>query len=115
MFATYVDGVVFVYKDIWKNFGSSFDENTRGIKDISSGAEALFHNKLPKELLKNNVVVERSPETNNYDLVEYSVSGKKTYDLVFEIIDGEKKINLYETGTYVAPPTTTITLQPINR
>jgi hypothetical protein len=48
-------------------------------------------------------------------VVTFELSGNVYYDLVPEFIDGVWVTKPYITGTYVAPPTTSITLQPINK
>jgi hypothetical protein len=51
----------------------------------------------------------------NGKLRKVTLSGNVYYDLVPELVNGEWVITPYVTGTYVAPPPSTITFQPINK
>jgi hypothetical protein len=59
--------------------------------------------------LLNSVLIEGNK------IVQYSLEGNVYYDLIPEFNDGDWITKLYVSGTYVAPPLTLITLQPINR
>jgi hypothetical protein len=115
-----VENKLYYYKNVWLNFDSIFSVspvigNHRAI-DYSKGSNALFHKNLNPILLLDNVIVEEEFNGNSIGvLTSYSLSGKTTYDLVSEHINGELSITPYISGTYVVPPATSITLQPINR
>jgi hypothetical protein len=65
---------------------------------------------LPKDYKPNsNHLVE------NGDVISFGIDGNITYDLILEEVDGQITLVPYVKGTYVAPPSTTITFQPINR
>jgi hypothetical protein len=51
----------------------------------------------------------------NGEIIRFGVDGNTTYDLILEEVNGELTLVPYVKGTYVAPPPTTITFQPINR
>ena len=57
----------------------------------------------------DNVVIEYNK------IIKYGITNNIEYELVFEVLDNEPSINAYVVGTYVAPPATSITLQPINK
>jgi hypothetical protein len=65
---------------------------------------------------KESYVVIEDITYENGQLVKYDLIGKQTYDIVAEnTTDGLIIISAYLSGTYIAPPTTSVTLQPINR
>jgi hypothetical protein len=47
--------------------------------------------------------------------VRYGINSNTYYDIIAEVIDGSLQINAHESGTYVAPEVSSVTLQPINR
>jgi hypothetical protein len=51
----------------------------------------------------------------NGEVIKTGINGNTNYDLILEEIDGKPTLVAYVKGTYVAPPPTTITFQPINR
>jgi hypothetical protein len=51
----------------------------------------------------------------NGEVIKIGINGNTNYDLILEEIDGKPTLVAYVKGTYVAPPPTTITFQPINR
>jgi hypothetical protein len=48
-------------------------------------------------------------------LVKFGLEGNTYYDLVPELLSDKWILTPFITGTYIAPPTTSVTLQPINR
>jgi hypothetical protein len=60
-----------------------------------------------REILSNVVLI-------NGNVTKVGLTGNSTYEFYIETIDGEKVVKPYVTGTYVAPPPTTVTFQPIN-
>ena len=62
------------------------------------------------ELVKSNVTI--NEKMNAFE--KQGVNGTTYYDIVVEDVNGELKINTYESGTYEAPEIKVV-LQPINR
>jgi hypothetical protein len=52
---------------------------------------------------------------DNGQITEFGLNGNINYELYPELVQGEWAIIPYISGTYDAPPTTKVTLQPINR
>jgi hypothetical protein len=52
---------------------------------------------------------------DNGEVVKFGLEGNVIYDLIPEVVNGVYKLVPYVRGTYVAPPPTSITFQPINR
>jgi hypothetical protein len=71
---------------------------------------------------KDNYAVSLSYETviSNVGIeqgkaVQYGINSNTYYDIVAEVIDGSLEITAHESGAYIAPTVSSITLQPINR
>lgn len=64
----------------------------------------------------NSELILEEVDFENGLFVRYDLQGKETYELHPQIDElGNLKIKAFITGTYVAPPTTSVTLQPINK
>jgi hypothetical protein len=115
------DGVnkVVYYNNFWENLRKSFDgfystpqvqtnpENSNGLLYSFS---SLSYFGSPKDLSSLN-----GARIENGKLIKVGISGNTNFDLVPELINGEWIITPYVSGTYVSPPATTITFQPINK
>jgi hypothetical protein len=115
-----IDGTIYYYSDIWSLFDSIFSEqreSSQYIDDTFSNPEShvkhdlsLLHVNLNPSKVIDNVVIDENHNINKFEL-----SGMTSYDLVLEYYLDKPTIRAYETGTYIAPPATTVTLQPTNR
>lgn len=73
-------------------------------------------NYLESYIVIEDVIYEKDREWWDGSFVRYDLNGKQTYEIIAERnANNELIINAYLAGTYVAPETTTVTLQPINR
>jgi hypothetical protein len=128
----YSSGKVFYYKNFWKNylkviseFSSSTSWSTTSVEgnilnfysltNVGNYNETMSYfeaDKVEIPLLDNSTV-----ESHVWGgvITKIGLQGNVTYELIPEFTGGEWKIVPYIEGSYTAPPTTTITLQPINR
>jgi hypothetical protein len=83
-----------------------FATNLQNLSEVQLSSQNIS---LDYEMLLENVGIE------NGEIIRFGVDGNITYELILEQVNGELKLVPYVKGTYVAPPPSTITFQPINR
>jgi hypothetical protein len=87
---------------MYLNFQNSYLNIPQWFKD--NYADSLSY-----ETVISNVGIEQGKA------VQYGINSNTYYDIVAEVIDGSLEITAHESGTYIAPTVSSITLQPINR
>lgn len=104
--------------NFWNIFNGMTDEDYTNINVLAGSIIywTVFENNLPNEFNKK-VVLDQVDEVNLINNIYsiFSLSGTIYYDLILEFVDTSWTINSYISGTYVAPPISSVTLQPINR
>jgi hypothetical protein len=122
----YQNGKIFIIKEISKylhklytnsSFAYHFEVNIEGsIPDYSTISENWMAVRLRNENISVDYeMVLEDVGMESGELIQFGVNGNTTYDLILEEVNGELTLVPYVRGTYVAPPPTTITFQPINR
>jgi hypothetical protein len=76
---------------------------------------SIFEGIIPESIEYKSLLsqIDQSNLLNNI-ISKFSLDGTIYYDLILEFLDSSWTVNSYISGTYVAPPSTSITLQPIN-
>ena len=98
------------FKDIANSLVNTYyyyDDNDENIWSKYNGEFKFMEG---AELVKSNVTI--NEKMNAFE--KQGVNGTTYYDIVVEDVNGELKINTYESGTYEAPEIKVV-LQPINR
>jgi hypothetical protein len=112
-----IGGKLSYYSNIWFYFNAAFpndipDENGFNGKNYDYWTKSLFEN---NSVFQRTIILENVALNENGKVTETTLNGSVTYDIVLQRIDGEFALISYVSGTYIVPPSTTITLQPINR
>jgi hypothetical protein len=100
------DRKLYYYKDFWE--GVRFETESRYF-NIDGSLHNISNFSQSRQLLLEDIDIEDGK------LLRYGLNSNTHYEIIPEIENGQLVLNSYITGTYVAPPTITITLQPVNR
>jgi hypothetical protein len=87
----------------WTDFGQNF---TQYYKDYKNQEIPQFMN--PRLVLEDCDLLDN-------EILRFGISANTYYEIILENTSEGYVFVAYEKGTYIAPPSTTITLQPINR
>jgi len=88
---------------------------TNSIIEFATSADGVGFNVRNENIFLDYIMVLEDVGMENGEIIRFGVDGNTTYDLILEEVNGELTLVPYVKGTYVAPPPTTITFQPINR
>jgi hypothetical protein len=116
----YMNKKVFYYNNYWDRLVYSLSPNNEGnywTEERTNPYGGTFIRKHTESFAQPPIEITELEGAiiDNNRLVKVGLSGNIYYDLIPEFINNEWIITPYVSGTYIAPPTTTITFQPINR
>jgi hypothetical protein len=106
------NGNLYLYINIWESFDDYFSQ----FKSESFVEEDIWlRNLTENSFFTKNEILNGVTLNNSNEIVKVTPSGSLNYEIIPEFIDNEWTITPYIYGTYFAPSSITITLQPTNR
>jgi hypothetical protein len=111
IFLKIYNGRVIIYEDFISFLVYIFNEP----RNNNSGSSYIRVSKFDNYDWPGKKILLEDTGFENGSLVKYGINGNTSYDLIPQNINGKWSLSAYISGTYIAPPPTTFTLQPINR
>jgi hypothetical protein len=106
------NGNLYSYKNIWESFDDYFSQ----FKSDSFVEEDIWlRNLTENSFFTKNEILNSVSLNNSNEIIKITPNEALNYEFIPEFINNEWTITPYVYGTYFAPPSITVTLQPINR